>query len=285
MLRNLDLRSELSFLTSIDRLEISPYDTNFFIRSQEYHIMLAYARRTFEDLKTAVKSMTEGMFKWEEELDPLSWQSDLLTICKHYNALPEKQMVDIVELPGFRETIDAGTIRVLIESTEELFENPERLFNLNLISQTFELWMRMTYLQDINYMPRIDSRHIQLMDPMMRNKIRENNKQNKEFYKKYLGNENFQLKKFLMVNLEKLFETNKARALGGGLRRLRLNLLKLVRSLFELGLWNNKEVPSLLELLHSKLQMLFVEENEFGDIYNPESNERGSAYDPYYSEN
>ena len=31
--------------------------------------------------------------------------------------------------------------------------------------------------------------------------------------------------------------------------------------------------------------MLFVEENEFGDIYDPESNERGSAYDPYYSEN
>jgi len=85
--------------------------------------------------------------------------------------------------------------------------------------------------------------------------------------------------------LEKLFETNKARALGSGLRRLRLNILKIIKILFELGLWTIEELPSFLELIHAKLQLLYCEENEFNDSFKPDLEESAEAYDPSYHEN
>ena len=274
----------LDFLSEITRDEITPYDVNFFQRSPKFAVMLTHCQSVFSQLKLAVNSMTEGMFKWEEELEPSSWQSDLILICRTFNSLPEKQMVDLVHLSSFVEIIDPSTLRILIESSEELFENPERLINLGLISQVFELFMRMVFLSDINYLPRIDSGHMALIDPFNRTRIRDTNRKNLEFNQKYVKNDLFEIKKFISYNLENLFITNKARALGEGLRRMRLNLLKMIKALFELGLWHTDEVPSLLESLHSKLQMLFVEENEFGDDYNPESNERSCAYNPSYHE-
>ena len=229
--------------------------------------------------------MTQGSFKWEEEIEPNSWQDDLRMICRFYNSLEIKQMVDLVDIFGFKELCNPKIIRVLVESSEELFLNPERLCNLDIISQLFELWMRIYFIQQINYYPKIDSKHIQLMDPLMRNKIREMNRVNKEFKSNYFDGADFNIKDFCFYNLEKLFETNKARALGGGLRRMRLNLLKIIKYLFELGLWQGKEVKRLLDLLHVKLPMLFNEDNEFGDIYEPEEDQKGSAYDAYYHEN
>ena len=118
----------------------------------------------------------------------------------------------------------------------------------------------------------------------MRCKIRELNRNNTDLRDKYLSN-NFNIKKFCLDFLERLFETNKARALGSGLRRLRLNILKMIKIIFELGLWKISELPAFLELIHAKLQLLFCEEKEFGDDFVAEDKEMSSAYDPYYHEN
>ena len=65
--------------------------------------------------------MTQGCFKWEEEIEPHSWQDDLRMICRYYNSLEEKQMVDLVDIFGFKELCNPKIIRILIESSEELF--------------------------------------------------------------------------------------------------------------------------------------------------------------------
>lgn len=56
--------------------------------------------------------------------------------------------------------------------------------------------MRLQLMTDVNYLPRINSRHIQLMDPFMRKNIREENRRNEKFEKKYLNRESFNLKQF-----------------------------------------------------------------------------------------
>ena len=280
-----EFKPELKFLEKLNREEITPYDDNFFLRDPNFNTLRQHIKSVFDKLKEAVEDMAQGMFKWEEEIEPNSWMDDLKNICKFYNSLQEKQMVDMVEIIGFKDCMTPNVLRILIESADELFENPERLANLEIISQVFELWMRVYFIQSINYYPRIDSKHIQLMDPLMRNKIRELNRANKDFKSTFFDDNSFDIKKFCFNNLEKFFELNKARALGGGLRRMRLNLLKIIKYLFELGIWSGKEVFKLCDLLHSKLQLLFNEENEFGDIYEPEATEKGSAYDPFYHEN
>jgi hypothetical protein len=61
-------------------------------------------------------------------------------------------------------------------------------------------------------------------------------------------------------------------------------VLKTIKILFEIGLWEIAELPQFLELIHAKLQLLFCEENEFGDDFKPDENETGSAYNPFYHE-
>ena len=248
-----------------------------------YNACQVEIERVFEHVQKAAEDMTQGFFKWEDD-EKVFWKNNLLTILKCYNKLNERQMVDLIDLSFFRNLIKPFHVRIFLESTEEIFENPERMKFLEHISQVFETFMRVHLMNDVNYLPRIDSRHIQLMDPMMRCKIREINCNNKEFKDKYLCTD-FNIKKFCVKFLEKLFETNKARALGSGLRRLRLNILKIIKILFELGLWTIEELPSFLELIHAKLQLLYCEENEFNDSFKPDLEESAEAYDPSYHEN
>jgi len=50
----------------------------------------------------------------------------------------------------------------------------------------------------------------------MRLKIREQNRKNKDFRHLFVDHATFSIKDFVRYDLEKLFDTNKARALGGG---------------------------------------------------------------------
>lgn len=80
-------------------------------------------------------------------------------------------------------------------------------------------------MKDFANLTKIDSRHIQVVDPLMRFKIRQTNRKNIFIKKKYF-NAAFNLKNFVYNLLDTLFETNTPRILGVGLRRLRLNMLK-----------------------------------------------------------
>ena len=167
-----------------------------------------------------ISKMVKGEFKWGEEVLVNTWQYNLKEFAKSLVNLPQKYMVDLINLQGFKEIIKPYHIRILLESSVEIFENQERMKNLEVISYIFEVWMRLHLMADVNYLPRISSKHIQLQDPFMRSQIREQNRKNQEFKKKYLS-QDFNIKEFVLTFLEKLFIINKSRALGSGLRRLR----------------------------------------------------------------
>lgn len=102
-------------------------------------------------MSKTVEDMTEGFYKWDEDITPGTWKHNLTEITKVLNQLPEKQMVDLIELKGFRETVDPFSIRIFLESTEEIFENQERMKNLEVISRCFETFMRLQLMADVNY--------------------------------------------------------------------------------------------------------------------------------------
>lgn len=225
----------LEVLKTLVKKDITPYELQLLFNHPSYDQFQKHIEEIMDAISTAVSEMTNGLFKWgEDEPGTPQWKKSMLTLFKTYNRLPEKQMVDLIEIRYFRELAPPFAIRIFLESAEEIFENPERMKYLEHISQIFETFMRLHLMLDVNYFPKIDSRHIQLMDPFMRCKIREQNRNNVDFKAKYLCNE-FNIKKFCVRFLEKLFETNKARALGSGLRRLRLNILKMIKIVFELG--------------------------------------------------
>ena len=280
------LRSEeiFSALSKIKGVNLSTYDQVILDSDPEVAPLMKQIDSDLQKMNEDISKMVKGEFKWGEEVLTDTWQYNLKEVAKCFVNLPQKFMVDIINLKSFKENVKPYHIRILLESSVEIFENQERMKNLEVISYIFEVWMRLHLMADANYLPRIDSKHIQLQDPFMRSQIREQNRKNQDFKKKYLS-QDFNIKSFVLTFLEKLFIINKSRALGSGLRRLRLNILKMIKILFELGLWEIKELPDFLELIHAKLQLLFCEETEYGDDFEPDNNEMGSAYDPWYHEN
>lgn len=73
--------------------------------------------------------------------------------------------------------------------------------------------------------------------------------------------------------------------MGTGLRRLRLNILKIINILLELGLYKPKELYTILELIHDKTPMLFVEEKDvLTDGFDCPEEESHHVYTPLYHE-
>ena len=89
--------------------------------------------RDLTSMEDDIQKMTRGNYKWSETLLN-TWQWNLKEVAKTYVLLPEKHMVDLMTLKGFRDIIKPFHIRILLESSEELFENLERIENLEVIS-------------------------------------------------------------------------------------------------------------------------------------------------------
>jgi hypothetical protein len=278
---------DLSFLEGLkffNRDDISPYDPIILAREPSYMRLQKEIDYVLNEMRKASDEMTNGHFKWDEEILPGKWQFSMRAIFRPFILMPERQMVDLTELTGFREVLDPFCFRIFMESSQEIFEFQERMKSLEIISLFCEAFMRLHLQADVSYLPKIDSRHIQLMDPFMRTSIRKSNRKNSQFQEKYL-NDKFDIKKFCFDFLDRLFQTNNACALGSGLRRLRLNILKIIRILFELGMWTVAELPEILDTIHTKIPMFFCEETEFDDGYNCPESQRASVYDPIYHEN
>lgn len=190
-------------LKFICRDEITPYDTILLSKEPAFIKILSEIENILIEIAKARDDMCLGKFKWDENLNSLKWTQNMRKIFKVFCKLPEKQMVDLVELPGFRDYVDPFTLRIFMESIDEIFEHPERMKFLETISVIFEIFMRLQILNDINYMPQIDSRHIQLMNPFMRKNIRDINKGNSNFREKYINSTTFNIKIFCLSFFEK----------------------------------------------------------------------------------
>jgi hypothetical protein len=197
----LDSKDLSRSLNLIKRDYFTTYDQLLIDSDPEMKKLAGQIERDLTSMEDQIQKMTRGNFKWSETVLN-SWQWNLKEVAKRYVLLPEKHMVDLITLKGFRDIIKPFHIRILLESSEELFENLDRIENLEVISYLFEVWMRLQLMSDVNFLPRIDSKHIQLMDPFMRQKVRQQNRNNKDFKDKYLCKD-FDLKKFVNDFLER----------------------------------------------------------------------------------
>ena len=154
---------DLSFLDGlkyIARDDITPYDIILIAKEPAYIRLQKEISLILNEIKKATEDMTNGLFKWDEEISPGNWTYSMRAIFRAFNQLPERQMIDLTEIIGFREVLDPFCLRIFMESSQELFDNQERIKSLEIISLFCETFMRLHLQADVRFMPKIDSRHI-----------------------------------------------------------------------------------------------------------------------------
>jgi len=132
-------------LKFICRDEITPYDTILLSKEPAFIKILSEIENLLIEIAKARDDMCLGKFKWDESLKnqgSVQWTQNFRKIFKVFCKLPEKQMIDLVEMPGFRDYVDPFTLRIFLESIEEIFEHQERMKFLEIISIIFEVFMR-----------------------------------------------------------------------------------------------------------------------------------------------
>jgi len=184
-------------LKNLQKINYSTYDQLIFDTDLKMKPLATQIEKDLKKMSLDIEKMIIGEYKWGEEVIIDTWQYNIKEVAREYINLPEKHMIDLIKLQGFREIVEPIHIRILLESSEEIFENQERMKNLEVVSNIFELWMRLHLMADVSFYPKIDSNHIQLMDPFMRSKVREQNRKNADFKEKYLS-EKFNIKKFVL---------------------------------------------------------------------------------------
>jgi hypothetical protein len=122
------------------------------------------------------------------------------------------------------------------------------------ISETFEAFLKLVFYYDIKSLPQIDSSHLQVTDPLIRNNIRQSNQAQTQ--KKYFPkNGTFSLRDFVKMGMNISIENIEKKVIISR-EKLRLNLLKLILKMFEVGLWRVQDLQSLLEFIHIKINVI-----------------------------
>lgn len=114
-------------LRYLKRDEITPYDHILFSKESSYIKITNKIDQIISDMIESKQQMIDGQFKWEKSEKNTEWTYSMQPIFKALCQLPEKQMVDLFEIPKFREYLDPFTLRIFMESTQEIFEHPERM--------------------------------------------------------------------------------------------------------------------------------------------------------------
>ena len=58
---------------------------------------------SLEELSKAADLFAQGKFKWEEDMPFDSWREKLLKFSQYFNKFPERQMIDLLEIDGFKQ--------------------------------------------------------------------------------------------------------------------------------------------------------------------------------------
>jgi hypothetical protein len=250
VLKNLDL---------LTRGKITPYDGILLNRDPRYQELNKLFFESLTTFQNVVQEMIAGQYKWEKHNTIGSWKYILKKVFETLNELPDQPILDLVTVRNenfqnkdLSDYLTPLNMKVLIQSMEEIIESKESS-NAYLISQIFESFFKYVFQNDVKYLAIIDSRHIQLTDPISRVNIR---RINRNFLKnsKYFT-DSFSLKKFVLLLLETLFETSITKTIVIN-ERFKLNILLLIKKMFELGLWDFQDTPKMLDSIHSKLSVV-----------------------------
>jgi hypothetical protein len=154
-------------------------------------------------------------------------------------------------------------LQVIIDYLKEVNRSfGQEIYNIVLKFQTCltEIFLWHHFNADTRFHPRVSTGDINISDPFLRIRIREQNQKDVKFNQKYF-NVFFNLKKFAYMLLDLFFPNVTRRYISMGQEMHRLSLL-LILQMFELGLFSVHEMQDLVNVLLQKFENLFVLEKE-----------------------
>jgi hypothetical protein len=136
---------------------------------------------------------------------------------------------------------------------------------LRMQTSMMEIFLWHHVKSDTRFNLSMSTANLNLIDPFLRIKIRESNKNNEQLRQKYF-NSKFDLKKFVYKILDLYFPNVTWRYIGGGQQMHRWSL-QLVLVMFELGLWEYEELNDIVSVLFQKLEnLLILEDRSYKDF-------------------
>jgi hypothetical protein len=198
------------------------------------------------------------------ETDEFSWeeiQADLDDVVHFIRGGLNKQThffdIEMVDHSLFQQLFPIQVIVQYLETINRSYGQP--IYNKVLRFQTalMGIFMYHHLNADMRFNPKISTVDINIIDPFLRIKIREQNRaDNRKYFNVF-----FNLKKFAFQLLELYFPNVTKRYVSKGEEMHRLSLL-LVLHLFELGLFTAAEMQDFVNILLQKLENLIVLEKE-----------------------
>ena len=201
-----------------------------------------------------VKLFKEGTFSWELVFDNMD--SVLTFIKPTFSKFSSTIDFEMIDHRLFQKLFPIQLINEYLSVVNRTYGKPvydkALRFQTNLL-ETF-LWHHLE--ADTCFSPKITTPDINLIDPFMRIKIRERNREDTKLKAKYFSKD-FDIKQFTYKLLDLYFPNVTWRYIGASQEMHRWSLLLMLR-MFELGLFKAEEMHGLLNLLLQKLENLLV---------------------------
>ena len=219
--------------------------------------------KSFVILQEQYKLLKGGKFSWEKEV---------YSIDKILNLV--KNSVSRFDHPFDIEMLNTNLFKLLfpIDLIDKYLSVVNRSYGKEVYDLTLRLQTNLTkiflfhHLQsDTRFNLHISTDSINFMDPFLRIKIRETNKNQSSLIEKYFSTQ-FNIKKFVLKLLDLYFPNVACRYIGGGMEMHKYSL-KIILLMFELGFWNYEELTDLVNVLFQKLEnLLKLEDTTYKDF-------------------
>lgn len=111
----------LQLLSKIKTDDLSTYDQMLYDTDVHLVPLFNQIENDFKDMVYDINTMVDGNFRWGEELVFNTWQFNISEVVRYYSKLPEKHMVDLLKIHSFTNIVEPFHIRILLESSQEIF--------------------------------------------------------------------------------------------------------------------------------------------------------------------
>jgi hypothetical protein len=243
-------------------------------------ILTAYAQRIRMDKERPEElsglAILKKMFIHQKAFDELRFRWE------HINNDDLEKMLELLSIPGqcFEnqfdvEFIDHTLFQALfpIKLIQRYMNFVQRhffssVYNYALYIQTnmARVFLFCHLYPDTKYMPRICTEDLVFTDPIQRIRIREQTSRHPLIVNKYMKGGSFDMKAYVYSLFDHYFPNLTFRYITAG-QEMHKWTLRIVLSLFELGLWEQKDLPHLASTLLQKFEgLLVLEKASFDDF-------------------
>jgi hypothetical protein len=196
----------------------------------------------------------EDKFTWEIALPDMDPIVNLVkTTISKFSSIFDHEMLDH---SLFQTLFPLKVIDQYLRIVNRVYGKPVYDKALRFQTNLLEIFLWHHLCPDTRFHSKITTVDINVIDPFLRTKIRERNRNDQKLKDKYF-NSSFDLKKFVFMLLENYFPNVTWRYIGGGQEMHRWSLYLLLQ-IFELGLFKVEELGELVNVLLQKLENLLV---------------------------